>query len=94
MKFMTKGISQNMKKKISSKISKAKDPDEPSWLYDDPDKKPVEYSDKDLEVFADGFFRSNRDIPAVKEMIKELGLKEAKKGNTISWTRIKTKHKL
>jgi len=31
-----------------------------------------------------------------KENLKKirLGLKEAKKGNTISWTRIKTKHKL
>ena len=65
--------------------------DEPSWLYDDPNKKPVEYSDKDLDEFADGFIRSNRDIPVVKEMIRNCGLKKAKE---IIKTAIKSKKKI
>jgi|GEM_PF-4924664 len=57
---------------------KKKKSDEPSWLYDDPNQEPVKYSDKDLDEFADGFIRSNGDVPVVKKMIKKFGLKVAK----------------
>ncbi len=67
-----------MKKKISSKKEIEKKSDEPAWLYDDPNQGPIKYSEKDYDQFADGFIRSNSDLPEIKKMIESLGLKGAK----------------
>ena len=67
-----------MKNKTPARKLKEKKFAEPDWLNDDPNQKPVKYSEKDLDNFADGFIQSNKDVPAVKELIDKIGLIAAK----------------
>lgn len=67
-----------MKNIVSEKKWKERKNVEPDWLNDDPNQKPEKYSEKELDGFADGFIRSNEDIPAVKELIEKIGIKGAK----------------
>ncbi len=69
-------MKKNKTKEQNADASDVNAPD-PDWLYDKPSDITDPYTDKELDLFVEGFLQANSDTPAWKETVRKFGKEEA-----------------
>ena len=67
-----------MKKKRDKKVDDVPGDWEPPWMNPENDRK-TPYTEQELEEFAEGFISNMSDISEVSDLIKQMGIDNAKK---------------